>query len=186
MNQNILVNIKREDFGFTVARMLAVVAWILGARYATGLIPRFLAASHFEGWLSTAAQSAPAIVYVAALGFVGYRLWVAAPRFAGPSGRATREDAMILASKSLLLSGLAMGVALYPIVTGASQLAASLIWMVQARAAQPFATRAPGTMFGAVFDVLLGAAVFGWAYSAAGKVKVPDLEYEEAETPGAI
>jgi len=77
-----------------------------------------------------------------------------------------------------------MGISFFPVVFGAYTLVQGLILLVQANGTQASPSSAAGSLVSAVFDLLLGAAVFGWAYSSANKVQVPDLEYDQADAAG--
>jgi hypothetical protein len=186
MNQPLLVNIKREDFGFAVAKALAIVAWILAARNLDELLVRLVPYSRDDGWSyvqRTLTTRAPTLVYVAALGYIGYRLWTGAPRFGGAPSQGNPGDAMVMASQKLLVCGLAMGVAAYPLVHGVISIIPWILWIAQSSDVRSSQSTPTIAIFSPFLDIVIGAVVFGRAYAIANRVQVPDLEYDPAETP---
>jgi hypothetical protein len=180
VNLRLLVSMNRQDFGYAIARTLAIVIWLVSANNLMRVVvlQMTILTEHWtRGWL---VQSAPEIVYTVALAYAGYRLWIGAEGFGSAPGSSESGDPIVVASRSLLASGLAMGIALYPLIHGVIGCVGYFMELVQAGETGTI-QKTSSLEFGvSLFSLLLGGTIFGWAYVSASKVQVPEFEYTSA------
>jgi hypothetical protein len=149
------------------------------------MVALMVSESSYDGILHLVIRRAPDFVYSAALAYGGYRLWICADSFGGRVSSNGQGDPMVVVSQTLLVCGLAMGVALYPLIHGLVGCLPYIVDWVQSTGGRRSGLLHPQPAGSAVFSVLLGGAVFAWAYVVANRVRVPDFEYavEDADAP---
>lgn len=177
MNQRLLVNLSRQDFGFAVARLLAIILWILSAGNLERMVALMVSESSYDGIMYLVIRRAPDFVYSVALAYGGYRIWIGADRFGGNASSNGQGDPMVVVSQTLLVCGLAMGVALYPLIHGLLGCLPYFVELVQSSDGRPQRSTSTESLASALLSVSIGAVVFGWAYRTASKVEVPEFEY---------
>jgi len=103
-----------RDFGFVVARALALFAWFQAAMYTVAYLGTLVGVFSTRGRGPTPLEltlTLAAGVGVLALVFAGQRLWVEAPRFGGSGD--TDGDAAITLSRIALLQGFTAAMGIY-------------------------------------------------------------------------
>lgn len=171
MNRELFVQLKAGDFGLVVGRALAVYLWFVAAAtlFAVALMITFYRDRYYSAgstYLLTTGLL-PALFH----GVVGWGVWHGSARFAGSEGRASTDEVVQVSGK-LLFCGLLMGVATYPVVSGGLSV---VTWLLGEGATGKFP-------FAAIVHLVLGSGLFSWAYVAASRLKIPELEYVTGPT----
>ena len=168
MNNEPLHQISRRDFGFVVARVLALVAWRSGASIlvASGTMLyssfRYRAEIGSNSFDDQMMRILPMFGFAGVIIFVGIRLWLKADRF-GTTECNEDQSSNTTVSRVLLLQGLAIGAAIWMLIPAVPDLCLGLWWLLsqdQARASTHLTVRDP------LSDVISAAFAVGlivWA-----------------------
>lgn len=169
MSNEPLHQISRRDFGFVVARVLALVAWRSGASIlvasGTMLYTSFkyraeMGSSSFEDKVRLIL---PTVGFAMAIIFVGVRLWLKADRF-GSTDRDEEQNPSATISRSRLMQGLAMGAAIWMLIPAVPYLGMAIWWVLSDNQARASTHENMRELLSDGISTALAVGLLVWAY----------------------